>query len=42
LHSYGFGAGGVEYVTAFVIAQLIFVAYVGYIKMARGKELAKQ
>ncbi len=39
LHSYGFGAGGVEYVTAFVIAQLIFVAYVAYIKMARSKQV---
>lgn len=28
LHSYGFGAGGVEYVTAFVALQFLFVGYV--------------
>lgn len=28
LHSYGFGAGGVEYVSAFVAAHFLFVAYV--------------
>lgn len=28
LHSYGFGAGGVEYVTAFVVLQFLFVGYV--------------
>lgn len=28
LHTYGFGAGGVEYVTAFVVAHLLFVSYV--------------
>lgn len=32
LHSYGFGAGGVEYVSAFVAAHLI---YVGYVSAAR-------
>ena len=30
LHSYGFGAGGVEYVAAVVGAQILFVAFVGY------------
>lgn len=28
LHSYGFGAGGVEYVAAFVVAHFVFVTYV--------------
>lgn len=27
LHSYGFGAGGVEYVAAFVLAHLVLIAY---------------
>ena len=40
LHSYGFGAGGVEYVTAFVLAQFIFVGYVGYIRVARASQAA--
>lgn len=32
LHSYGFGAGGVQYVTAFVLAHLLFVLYVGVMR----------
>ncbi len=27
LHSYGFGAGGIEYVTGFVVIHLVYVAY---------------
>jgi cytochrome c-type biogenesis protein CcsB len=37
LHSYGFGAGGVQYVSAFVLLHLIYVGYVGYIMKARLK-----
>lgn len=32
LHSYGFGAGGVEYVSIFVLLHFIFVGYVASIK----------
>jgi len=32
LHSYGFGAGGVEYVSGFVLLQLIYVGYVAYVR----------
>jgi cytochrome c biogenesis factor len=35
LHSYGFGAGGIEYVGVFVAADVIYVAYVTYIHFAR-------
>jgi cytochrome c-type biogenesis protein CcsB len=38
LHSYGFGAGGVEYVTAFVILHLLFVAYVSTVRYGRLKK----
>jgi cytochrome c-type biogenesis protein CcsB len=38
LHSYGFGAGGVEYVTAFVVLHLMYVAYVTTVRYARLKE----
>lgn len=37
LHSYGFGAGGVEYVTAFVVLQFLFVGYV-YLKRLVGAQ----
>lgn len=37
LHSYGFGAGGVEYVSGFVIAHLLFVIYVAVYRRGRGK-----
>jgi cytochrome c-type biogenesis protein CcsB len=37
LHTYGFGAGGVEYVTAFVIAHLLYVAYVTTVRYGRLK-----
>lgn len=32
LHSYGFGAGGVEYVAGFVIAHFLFVLYAGLVR----------
>jgi cytochrome c-type biogenesis protein CcsB len=32
LHSYGFGAGGVEYVSAAIVLQLIFVSYVAILR----------
>lgn len=35
LHSYGFGAGGVEYVSAFVAAHLLFVVFVGTVRKSR-------
>lgn len=35
LHSYGFGAGGVEYVSAFVLIHFIFVAYVAMYRRDR-------
>ncbi|HRO67481.1 MAG TPA: cytochrome c biogenesis protein CcsA, partial [Pseudobdellovibrionaceae bacterium] len=38
LHSYGFGAGGVEYVSAFIGAHLLFVLYV--VVLQRGREKA--
>jgi len=37
LHSYGFGAGGVEYVTAFVILHWLYVAYVSTVRYGRPK-----
>lgn len=38
LHSYGFGAGGVEYVSAFVAAHILFVIYVSVIRQGKGKK----
>ncbi|MES2855463.1 MAG: cytochrome c biogenesis protein CcsA [Bdellovibrionota bacterium] len=35
LHAYGFGAGGAEYMAAFVILNLIYVAYVAYVNRSR-------
>lgn len=37
LHSYGFGAGGVEYVTAFVILHILYVTYVTTVRYTRRK-----
>jgi cytochrome c-type biogenesis protein CcsB len=37
LHTYGFGAGGVEYVAGFVAAHLLFVAYVTTLRQSRLK-----
>lgn len=35
LHSYGFGAGGVEYMSAVIAAQLLFVIYVSVLRRHR-------
>ncbi len=35
LHSYGFGAGGVEYVSGFVAAHILFVTYVATVRYSR-------
>ena len=32
LHSYGFGAGGVEYVSAILAVQFVFVIYVSVVR----------
>lgn len=32
LHSYGFGAGGVEYVSVFVIAHVLFISYTAVVR----------
>ena len=37
LHSYGFGAGGIQYVAGFVILNLIYVGYVTYIRASHEK-----
>jgi hypothetical protein len=39
LHSYGFGAGGVEWVTGFVVLQLLYVAYVSTVRYGRMKKV---
>lgn len=40
LHSYGFGAGGVQYVGAFVVVNLIYVAYAVYVHRARSETVS--
>lgn len=40
LHSYGFGAGGVEYVSGFVVAHLLLVVYTAVIRNAKLKTKA--
>ncbi len=37
LHSYGFGAGGVEYVSAFIAVHLLFAIFVGVVRSSRLK-----
>ncbi|MGZ3771622.1 MAG: cytochrome c biogenesis protein [Bdellovibrio sp.] len=37
LHSYGFGAGGLEYVSAFIAAHMLFVIYVAIVRSGRKK-----
>ena len=37
LHTYGFGAGGVEYVSAFVAVHLLYVAFVTTVRQSRLK-----
>ena len=41
LHSYGFGAGGVEWVTGFVVLHLLYVAYVSTVRYGRLKKESK-
>ncbi len=41
LHSYGFGAGGVEYVTGFVVLHLLYVAYVSTVRYTRQNSQSK-
>lgn len=38
LHTYGFGAGGVEYVSAFVCAHILYVVYVATLRHSRLKK----
>ena len=38
LHSYGFGAGGVEYVSGFVAVHLLFVLFVAMVRRGRQKQ----
>lgn len=40
LHSYGFGAGGVEYVSMFVAAHLLYVVYVATLRYSRHRASA--
>jgi hypothetical protein len=37
LHTYGFGAGGVEYVAAFVAVHFLYVTYVTTLRQSRLK-----
>lgn len=39
LHSYGFGAGGVEYVSAFVAIHILYVVYVATVRYNRQKKV---
>lgn len=39
LHSYGFGAGGVEYVSGFVFAHVLMVVYTAVVRNARLKDI---
>lgn len=38
LHSYGFGAGGVEYVSAFVGFHFLYVVYVAALRLSRSRQ----
>ncbi len=40
LHSYGFGAGGLEYVSGFVIAHILLIVYAGLVRRERAKTAA--
>jgi cytochrome c-type biogenesis protein CcsB len=40
LHSYGFGAGGVEYVSAFAIVHILYVAFVAALRWQKLKSLS--
>jgi ABC-type transport system involved in cytochrome c biogenesis permease subunit len=39
LHSYGFGSGGVEYVSVFVMLHIFYVLFVGFYKKLKNSEL---
>lgn len=39
LHSYGFGAGGVEYVATFVALHIVYVVFVAVVRNGRNKDL---
>ncbi len=41
LHSYGFGAGGVQYVASFVLLHFIYVGYVSYVVQQRKSPIGK-
>lgn len=41
LHTYGFGAGGIEYVAGFVVVHLLFVLYVSVVNANRAKDFGK-
>ena len=41
LHSYGFGAGGVEYVSGFVVIHFLYLGYVMCVRFARERERYK-
>lgn len=38
LHSYGFGAGGIEYVSAFLAAHMLFVIYVAVVRSGKARK----
>lgn len=40
LHSYGFGAGGIEYVAGFIFFQFLFVIYVTMVRRAREQSVS--
>jgi cytochrome c-type biogenesis protein CcsB len=42
LHSYGFGAGGIEYVSGFVLLHVIYVAYVTTVHTSQLKNASKK
>lgn len=42
LHSYGFGAGGVQYVASFVLLHFIYVGYVSYVVQQRKGPIDKR
>jgi hypothetical protein len=41
LHSYGFGAGGIEYVTGFVALHFLFVIYVFVYRRGKNTKIIK-
>ena len=39
LHTYGFSAGGVEYVSVFVLLHIVFVAYAYFVQKSQPQKL---